>query len=329
MNYRLLLITVLITTLAFSCDNREPYEPTLKVGEINLYAYGKNLSWEENDAISVFDGLENHRYTAETKSDTSKFISESTLSEGISDLFALYPYNKDVFRTESGLKINFPSEQNVSKSAIDTSADIYVSYTKDLGENTYLNFQEICSYFAFSVKKEYGIVKVVLSGSDNEYLAGKLDVSFSNKEPQINVLEGNNEVSVCSDDAMDGIYRVCVLPVVLQDGLNVSFVAEDGRTAHKRIVAKIDDDIESAMVFVRGRINRNPIVFENPFASLPEDPTPEDPTPEDPTPEDPTPEDPTLEDPTPEDPTPEDPDASADSNAEDFDNQELPDDFWD
>ena len=362
MNYRILIIGTLLTAFLTSCDIKGQQEPDFKIGDISLYAYGKNLSWEQNDSISVFDGYANHKYTAEFNGDTSKFVSKSTLSEDSFDLYAVYPYDSEVIRTESGLNIDFPSEQNVSISGIDPSADIYVAYTKDLENNTFLKLYQICSYFSFSVKKEYGIVKVILTGSENEYLAGKVNVTFSDKEPQISLLEGCQEVCVSSKTAMDGTYQVCVLPSVLQNGLTVNFVSAEGKTAQERIVAKVEGDIETAMVFVRGRVNSSPIEFENPFPVIPEEPSPEDPAPENPTPENPKPEDPenpeepTPEDPenpTPEDPTPENPeeptpenpadpenpeepapedpvnpDNGINSNVENYINQELPDDLW-
>ena len=355
MNYRILIIGILLTAFLASCDIKGQQEPELKIDDVSLYAYGKNLSWEQNDSIAVYDGYTIHKYMAEFKSDTSKFLSHSTLNEEAVDLYAMYPYESETIRTEVGLEIDLKSQQDVSLSAMDTSSCIYVAYTNDIQEKTYLNFQEICSYFSFSVKEDYGIVKVVLSGADDEYLAGKFEVTFSNKEPQINVLEGVNEVSVSSNSSMNGTYQICLLPVVLQDGLTVTFVSEDGSTAQKKIVAKVDEGIGSAMVFVRGRVNSNPIVFDDPFETTPDDPTPDnpeagvksniedyrnqilpddfwgtpmDPTPEDPVPEDPSPEEPTPEEPTPEEPLPEEPTSDVESNVEDFHNQILPDDFW-
>ena len=345
MNYRILIIGILLTAFLPSCDIKGQQEPELKIDDVSLYAYGKNLSWEQNDSIAVYDGYTIHKYMAEFKSDTSKFLSHSTLNEEAVDLYAMYPYESETIRTEVGLEIDLKSQQDVSLSAMDTSSCIYVAYTNDIQEKTYLNFQEICSYFSFSVKEDYGIVKVVLSGADDEYLAGKFEVTFSNKEPQINVLEGVNEVSVSSNSSMNGTYQICLLPVVLQDGLTVTFVSEDGSTAQKKIVAKVDEGIGSAMVFVRGRVNSNPIVFDDPFETTPDDPTPDNPEagvksniedyrnqilPDDfwGTPMDPTPEDPVPEEPTPEDPTPEEPTSDVESNVEDFHNQILPDDFW-
>ena len=330
MNYRILIFYTILTAVLVSCDFNGHQEPEFKIDDISLYAYGKNLSWEQNDSISVFDGYSNHKYTAEFKGDTSKFLSQSSLSEDSFDLYALYPYDSEVIRTEAGLNLDFPSEQTVSILDMDSSADIYVAYTKDLENNTYLKFQPICSYFSFSVKEEYGVVKVILSGSENEYLAGKVNVTFSNKEPQITLLEGIKEVSVTSSTPMDGIYQVCVLPAVLQEGLTVEFIREDGTTAQKRIVAKVEGGIETAMIFVRGRCNSSPIDFENPFPTISDNPNPEDPDQDDSVPDNPdNPESPENPD-EPENPDkPEDSNNGVGSNVEDYKNQVLPDDLWD
>ena len=303
------LLYILTLCILFTACERHGGDIQPDVADVSLYAEYKMISWEKGDSISVFDGQSNLLYTASIQGDTSEFVSESKL-EPIDDLYALYPYDNSAVRTDYGLDLHFPSVQKVRYPGFDSTACVAVAYVSDLQGKTLFQFKELCSYFNFSLKGEYGVVKVRLSGGEGEYLAGNIDVAFSKGEPQITVYEGIDSVTLYSDSVMEGTYQICVLPSVLQDGLTVTFFNSEGKEAEKRVVSVNVDGYESALVFVRGRANRIPIAFENPFEMEPETPKPEkpeNPEPENPEPENPEPENPEPENPDPETPEPENP----------------------
>ena len=254
-----------------SCDITAPQASDIKVSEISLHAYGKAVTWEQNDSISVFDGMANLLYQAESAGDTSKFISQFVLDEDVVDLYALYPYSKTAYRTDNGLVFTLPSVQDVTSDPGNALSCINVAYTDDLFENTYLHFKEICSYIKFSLGIQSSVVKVTFEGGQDEFLAGDIEVAFSSKEPQSSIVDGTNSVSLSSGNVMSGTYYVCLLPTVLQKGLKVTFYAADGACVEKKIVAQKTDGKESALVLVRGRVNREVIDFGNPFKTSSDD----------------------------------------------------------
>ena len=274
MNSRLFVITAVLLLLSVSCDNMSQ-GTEVKVSDIDLYAHGKNITWELNDSISVFDGFSNLLYHAETAGDTVKFVSSSLLDEDVLDLYALYPYSTSAHRTDRGLAVNLLDKQEVSVDAMNKASEVFVAYTDDLDQNTRLRFNEICSYIKFSVDANASVVNVTFTGGESEYLAGEVEVTFSNKEPQISIIDATNSVAISSSSPMSGQYKVCLLPAVLQNGLTVTLMSSDGVTVEKKIVAQKIDGIESALVLVRGRVNREVIDFGNPF-QRPSDDTPSD-----------------------------------------------------
>lgn len=276
MNLRLIVITAVLLLLGVSCDNMSQ-GTEVKVSDIDLYAYGKNLTWELNDSILVFDGFSNLLYHAEAAGDTVKFVSSSLLDEDVLDLYALYPYSTSAHRTDRGLAVNVLDKQDVSVDAMNKASEVFVSYTDDLDQNTRLRFNEICSYIKFSVDAKASVVNVTFTGGEGEYLAGEVEVTFSNKEPQISIIDATNSVAISSSSPMSGQYKICLLPAVLQNGLTVTFMTSDGDSVEKKIVAQKIDGIESALVLVRGRVNREVIDFGNPF-KRPSDETPDNPS---------------------------------------------------
>ena len=282
MKLRLIIITTFLSIHAVSCDNKTLQEPELNVSDINLYAFGKNISWELNDSISVFDGISNLLYLAQTDSDTAKFLSATPLDESVVDLFAMYPSSKTAYRTESGLVLTMPADQEVTSDAMNLSSCIHVAYENNLEGSTYLKFKELCSYIRFCIDSDASVNSIMFSGNKDEFLAGDVEVTYSNKEPQISIVNGSNNVSVHSQKGLSGTYQVCLLPAVLQNGLKVTFIKADGARLEKKIVAQKNDGVESALVLVRARVNRDVIDFGNPFGTTSDDSTGDDGSTDDP-----------------------------------------------
>ena len=265
MKYRFMISALSALLLLSSCQNGKEDTPVLKLSEMKVFADYEDFSWNEGTAISVFDGSANHRYVAASSGNTSEFMSDALLDDSAKDLYALYPYDENAVRTETGLEASLPSEQNVTSAAVDADACVAVAYADEFDENISFSFKELCSYFRFSVDAEDKVVQVSLSGGADEYLAGKVEVTFSNDEPQISVVEGSAAVTLKSSSPMDGTYVICLLPAVLQEGIVATLTAEDGSVAEKTIKAKNDAGNDVALELVRGRMNSEPVVFADLF----------------------------------------------------------------
>ena len=262
-------ITVISVLLMLSACETESSPKGVNPSEMKVFAKYKGHTWNEGMQISIFDGLlSNLKFSAAESSEHAEFISESKIDEMAEDLYALYPFDADAIRTESGIELSIPDIQVPSANGMDESASKAIAYEDDFADSITLDFHDVCSYFKFSVNDDDKIVKVQIEGGKNEFLAGTAVVSCSGSEPVITVVDGTECITMGSSSPMDGEYVISVLPAVLQDGLTVTLIAEDESIIKKTIIAKDADGLVSALVFVRGRVNRTPISFDNVFAPV-------------------------------------------------------------
>ena len=261
-------ISIISVLLIFSACETESTPNAVNPSEMKVFAQYKGYSWNAGTEISIFDGLSNLKYSAAETSEHAEFISELKIDEMAEDLYALHPYDEDAIRTEAGIKLTIPSTQVISAPGMDERASKAIAYEDDFADSITLDFQDVCSYFKFSVTSDDKIVMVQIEGGKNEFIAGSAVVSCSGSEPVINIVGGAECITMISSSPMDGEYVICVLPAVLQDGLSVTLTAEDGSVIKKTIIAKNDDGLVSALVFVRGRVNRTPIMFDSVFAPV-------------------------------------------------------------
>lgn len=224
----------------------------------------RTLYWSAADAISVLDGTSNVHYETSEEGTKVRFTSETGISDEAEDVFAVYPYSEAAHRIDDGVQVVMPVIQTVSAPGFDSASSLAVAYTSTISQQTTLNFKNLCSYFKFTVPSEDEVIEVVLRGGEKEYLAGKVNVKFDKGIPSFTVAEGLSEITFRSLTPMDGTYIVPLLPCVLQNGLSVTLKSKDGRSAVHKVVAKDETGLESAVTFVRGKINRATLGFDQP-----------------------------------------------------------------
>ena len=222
------------------------------------------LYWSAADAISVLDGTSNVHYETSEEGTKVRFTSETGVSDEAEDVFAVYPYSEAAHRIDDGVQVVMPAIQTVSAPGFDSVSSLAVAYTSTISQQTTLNFKNLCSYFKFTVPSEDEVIEVILRGGEKEYLAGKVNVKFDKGIPSFTVVEGISEITFRSLTPMDGTYIVPLLPCVLQNGLSVTLKSKDGRSAVHKVVAKDETGLESAVTFVRGKINRATLGFDQP-----------------------------------------------------------------
>ena len=155
-----------------------------------------------------------------------------------------------------------PSSQRVDTTVMDPKASVAVAYASPLKTETQLDFDNICSYFKFTVPAEDKIVQVILEAGNDEWLAGTVKAAYADGGLQTEVVEGRNQIVFSSESPMSGTYVIALLPCVLQDGLNVGLKSADGRSATHHVIAKDENDVISALTFARNKINRFALSFK-------------------------------------------------------------------
>lgn len=220
------------------------------------------IMWKAGDSISILDGFTNVCYVTSEGGRKVTFTSESGISDEALDVYAVYPCDSTARRLEDGLEVIMPSSQRVDTTVMDPKASVAVAYASPLKTETQLDFDNICSYFKFTVPAEDKIVQVILEAGNDEWLAGTVKAAYADGELQTEVVEGRNRIVFSSESPMSGTYVIALLPSVLQDGLNVGLKSADGRSATHHVIAKDENDVISALTFARNKINRFALSFK-------------------------------------------------------------------
>ena len=224
----------------------------------------RTLSWSAGDEISVLDGTSNVLYSTSDGGTSVKFTSQAGISDEAGEVYAVYPYDAESRLTENGLQVTVPHQQSVADSGFDASSVLAIAYSSELSSETYLDFKHLCSYFKFTVPSEDNVTEVILRGGEKEYIAGKVNVTFEKGVPVCSVVDGINEIVFRSETPMNGTYIVPLLPCVLQEGLAVTLKSKDGRSAVHKVIAKDETGLESAVTFLRGKMNKAVLSFDQP-----------------------------------------------------------------
>ena len=117
--------------------------------------------WSEDDAISVFDGAGNHKFTAGTAgSANTKFSGEA--ESGKETYYALYPYSADAFLAGTTIHSVLPANQySTADGTFDTMLAPAVAKAEENGNLTFVNVAGLVK-FTFTGKMRIGAAKGVL-----------------------------------------------------------------------------------------------------------------------------------------------------------------------
>jgi len=273
-----LRIITLSIPLLFSCQKGEQTQPVIAGVEVSFKAVTestkaaldddwKNVSWNKGDAIAVWDGKSIVKYATEQEGGTVVFTSAQGIADGTEKVQAVYPFRESISFKEDALSITFPSEQFVpSGRYYDPDALIAAAYTDRIEKTTELKFYNLCSFLKFTVPSEDQVTEINLEGGEDEAISGTITLTFDKKgvPSVIPAGGGGNSIHFRSEDPLDGTYLIPILPCTLQEGLKVTLRTLDGRTAVHRIIAKDENDVVSAVVFRRDKINHYTVSFSHP-----------------------------------------------------------------
>lgn len=137
---------------------------------------GVSVSWNEGDAISVFDeNGTNFKFTATASGKTVTFSKASEGELQGSTFYAVYPYNETFTCSEGVINAKTHVSYNVDESGF-TAAREAIMVAKTTDET--LNFKNICSLLKFEIPANVNIAKIYFyaGGAD---LGGTVSVGFN------------------------------------------------------------------------------------------------------------------------------------------------------
>lgn len=223
-----------------------------------------DMGHRAGDKLTILDGFENITYTVASVGNVTSFVSDSGLNESATDVFAVFPYDAEASRYDMSVVFNIPSVQNAVKDGVDRNANKFAAYSSNLVKNTELVFVPMVSYLRLKFDAEDKIKKVKLQSVTEEFIAGTVKATLTDIEsPYIVFIDGTDNVTLVSEDVLDGYYTIALVPSVLQNGLEIKMTDADGRIVTKKMVCRDENGVESAMQLTRGKINRYDISFDS------------------------------------------------------------------
>lgn len=189
-----------------------------------------SLHWEASEQISVFDGTGNVAFTAEGSGDAVVF--KGTPSATPATWYALSPYTSGATLAGSTISTSIPAAQAVAQGL---SSFPIVAAAKTSGTN--LDFTNVASVIKLSFAAEAAgtVTQVVISGRNDENIAGDVTIDCSGVSPVISAGDAKTITVTPSGSATfaEGDYFVKILPVNLTSGITLTFTRSDAQVIEK------------------------------------------------------------------------------------------------
>lgn len=199
---------------------------------------GNAVIWSEDDAISVFDGAGNHKFTAGTAgSTTTKFSGEA--KSGKETYYALYPYSADAYLAGTTIHSVLPANQySTADGTFDTMLAPAVAKAEENGNLTFVNVAGLVK-FTFTGAGDRAVKSISMTADQS--LTGSYSVDMSGEEfsavatasasagetPAVSGItltakEGNLAAGPYYLVALPGTYSNVKISVVLSDGAKLN-----------------------------------------------------------------------------------------------------------
>ncbi|MCR5575324.1 MAG: fimbrillin family protein [Bacteroidaceae bacterium] len=196
-----------------------------------------NVVWVNGDAISIFDGTANRKFTTKDNGPSAVFGGEA---KEANVYYALYPYQEGATIQGSLIKnVTIPVVQEAKAGSFESGNNISVaSASKDL----HLAFKNVGSLVKFSMTNDKAAdvrtVKLTSNGG-NAMLAGTVNINVG-ATPTVTAVSGQSQVTLKSDNGFEKNkeYYFMVLPSTLSDGFSLTFTDKDNKTWRKTYTAE-------------------------------------------------------------------------------------------
>ena len=183
---------------------------------------GTTVKWVDGDAVNVFDGNSNRKFTAAEVSEdgTSCTFHGPSSDYKATSYTALYPYSMKA--TISGNKISgvrLPDVQKAVDGGFDPSCNLMVA-TASADGNDGLQFSHLCSYI--KITPQFDCSNIVFTATDKQ-IAGTFDVTVKadGSHSIDNLQSATGKVSLVGDIKGGSTYYIAVLPGSFSNGITV------------------------------------------------------------------------------------------------------------
>lgn len=198
----------------------EPDTKTTLAAPEGAHTNGSVIHWAAEDALSVFDGASNVKYTIKTEEDVDYTPAATAVFEGAAlaeaeGYYALYPYTETATLADGVIKgAVLPATQTAVAGNIPAGAALAVAYTEDRSE---IHFKNVATIIGFTLTEAATEVSFVAKGEEN--IAGIIDVNFEEGLPTYTVQNETGSNKVTLENLEAGTYYFTILPdVTLSQG---------------------------------------------------------------------------------------------------------------
>ena len=220
-------------------DNVPVNQPTLQYMEFTASAgtdtrtqltSDNKVVWQSGDAISIFDGTGNRKFTTKDSGASAIFGGNAASA---TDYYALYPYQEGATLSGNVIKgVTLPSEQTAKAGSFDAAYNLSVAKASS---DLQLAFKNVGSLVKFAVSNDQAskVRKVKLTSHDNTaVLTGTVDITLGSL-PEATPTSGQlPSATLIADNGLeaDQYYYFAVLPSALSTGFSLTFYDEEGKT---------------------------------------------------------------------------------------------------
>lgn len=217
----------------------------------HLVQPNNQVHFNSGDAISIFDGTSNNKFTTSQEGATAVFDGEAAeLTEG--KYTALYPYQASAsFTSATTLTANLPATQTATEDTYDPQANLSVATTTLANRKFY--FKNVCGLIKFTVNATWS--KVVLKGNaGTEKMAGNLTITLG--EDDISTTSTDDNISAITLTGKDGApitagtYYFVVRAQDFTNGLTLEGYAVGNNTAKASVAKKANFRINLQRAYI-------------------------------------------------------------------------------
>ena len=243
----MLLLSACSNDMKEVVDNVPVNQPTLQYMEFTAstgtdtrtqLTSDNKVVWQAGDAISIFDGTGNRKFTTKDSGASAIFGGNAASA---SNYYALYPYMEEATLESNVIKnVTLPSEQTAKAGSFDAAYNLSVAKASS---DLQLAFKNVGSLVKFAVSNNQAanVRKVKLTSHDaTAVLTGTVDITLGS-QPAATPASGQQPyATLIADNGLEAgqYYYFAVLPSVLNAGFSLTFYDEEGKTWQKDYTAE-------------------------------------------------------------------------------------------
>lgn len=207
---------------------------------------GTSVVWKSTDALSVFYGSSNSRFTTTGSGTSASFTGDAPEMDSY---FVLYPYDSRASVSDGVISTSLPSIQTAVPGSFADGANVSAGISARQPGGHKVTMRNVGCYFKFTVGTENAVKSLKITAAGGESVSGEISIKVTSDAPVTEAGGPSYVISQPSGSCFDaGTYYAVLAPAVLGRGLSITVTNADG-TAYTRNFETLEK-IERNRVYV-------------------------------------------------------------------------------